>query len=383
VTLPHDDLAVAWRDARLPTAGVHLDTAACSRQSTRVLDAVAQHARHEAEIGGYVAQVAAEPLLRQGRAALGGLLGATADDVAFVESATVALTLLLACWPLGAGATVAAVPGEWGPNLAAFADRGLTLATLPVDGAGRVDLEALPGWLASTRPDLVHVTVVSSHRGVLQPAAEVGSACEQAGVPLVLDVAQALGHVDCDLLTRGADAAYGTSRKWLAGPRGVGFLAVRPGLAGQLVPVAPAASPERWPAAAGLPPAQRLESAEAHVAGRLGLALAAGEHLAAGPERVRARLAALGRMARGLLDGVGGWSVVDPPQEPVAVVTLAPPAGVTVAETRARLLTLGVVTTAAGPERAPREMTGPVLRVSPHVDATVDDLEVLAAALAA
>jgi pyridoxal 5-phosphate dependent beta-lyase len=34
-----------------------------------------------------------------------------------------------------------------------------------------------------------------------------------------------------------------------------------------------------------------------------------------------------------------------------------------------------------GPQRAPDEMTGPVLRVSPHLDATVDDLEALAAAL--
>jgi pyridoxal 5-phosphate dependent beta-lyase len=32
-------------------------------------------------------------------------------------------------------------------------------------------------------------------------------------------------------------------------------------------------------------------------------------------------------------------------------------------------------------ERAPFEMTGPVLRVSPHVDATIEDLERLAEAL--
>jgi pyridoxal 5-phosphate dependent beta-lyase len=53
-----------------------------------------------------------------------------------------------------------------------------------------------------------------------------------------------------------------------------------------------------------------------------------------------------------------------------------------VVATRARLLTEhGIVTTAIGIERAPGEMTGPVLRVSPHVDGTLDDLEALAAAL--
>jgi pyridoxal 5-phosphate dependent beta-lyase len=44
-----------------------------------------------------------------------------------------------------------------------------------------------------------------------------------AGVPLWVDAAQALGHVDT---ARGADAVYATSRKWLTGPRGVGLLAV-------------------------------------------------------------------------------------------------------------------------------------------------------------
>jgi len=41
------------------------------------------------------------------------------------------------------------------------------------------------------------------------------------------------------------------------------------------------------------------------------------------------------------------------------------------------------VTTFLGPERAPREMTRPALRVSPHVDVTDADLETLAEALAA
>jgi hercynylcysteine S-oxide lyase len=74
--------------------------------------------------------------------------------------------------------------------------------------------------------------------------------------------------------------------------------------------------------------------------------------------------------------------VVEPAGEPTATTTLRPPDGVDVVATRAQLLTEhGIVTTAIGPERAPGEMTGPVLRVSPHLDGTVDDLEALAAAL--
>ncbi|MGB3286933.1 MAG: ergothioneine biosynthesis PLP-dependent enzyme EgtE, partial [Mycolicibacter algericus] len=41
-------LADAWRAARPPVAGLHLDSAACSRQSHAAMDAAARHARHEA-----------------------------------------------------------------------------------------------------------------------------------------------------------------------------------------------------------------------------------------------------------------------------------------------------------------------------------------------
>jgi hercynylcysteine S-oxide lyase len=368
--LPHEDLGVSWRTVRPRPAGRHLDSAACSRQSTKALDAVAHHARHEAELGGYVAEAAAEDLLQQGRSVLGGLAGMAAADVAFVESASAALAALLGAWRLPQGKRVACVPGEYAPNIAQLGAAGLVPEPLPVDGVGRVDLDALERMLDADPPAFVHLTHIGSHRGVLQPAAEVAFLCREAGVRLVIDAAQSIGHADVDV---GADAVYFPARKWLTGPRGVGVLCVRRSLAAGLTPLL------RIP---DVPPAQLLESREAHVAGRVGLVIAVGEHLAAGPVRVRQRLAAIGRATRQLTDGVAGWSVVEPVDEPTAITTLRPPDGVDVVATRTRLLSEhGIVTTAIGTERAPGEMTGPVLRISPHVDATIDDLEALAAAL--
>jgi pyridoxal 5-phosphate dependent beta-lyase len=371
VTSPHEDLGTSWRKARPRPAGRHLDSAACSRQSHRALEAAAHHARHEAELGGYVAEAAADDLLQQGRSVLGGLVGMAAADVAFVESAQTALTALLTGWRLPAGSRVACLPGEYAPNIAQLRAYGLRPEPLPVDGIGRADLDGVARLLAADPPSVVHLTHIPSHRGLLQPAPEVIALCREAGVPIVLDGAQAVGHTDTDL---GADVVYGTSRKWLAGPRGVGFLCVRPALAAQLTPVLP--EPE------GEPPMRAFESGESHVAGRVGLVIAVGEHVAAGPDRVRERLAGLGRATRELLDGVGGWQTIEPVDEPTATTTLRPPDGVDVVATRTRLLTEhGIVTSALGPERAPGEMTGPVLRISPHLDATIDDLEALAAAL--
>jgi pyridoxal 5-phosphate dependent beta-lyase len=371
VTLLHEDLGDTWRKARPRPAGRHLDSAASSRQSHRALEAAAHHARHEAELGGYVAEAAADDLLQQGRSVIGGLVGMAAADVAFVESAQAALVALLTGWRLPVGSRVACLPGEYAPNIAHLRTYGLRPEPLPVDGLGRADVEGVERLLAVDPPSFVHLIHVPSHRGLRQPAAEIAALCRAAGVPLVLDAAQSLGHVDVDL---GADVVYGTSRKWLAGPRGVGMLCVRPSLAARLTPVLP--EPE------GVPPMRAFESGEAHVAGRVGLVVAVGEHIAAGPDRVRERLASIGRTTRELLDGVGGWQVIEPVDEPTATTSLRPPEGIDVVGVRSHLLTEhGIVVSAIGPERAPGEMTGPVLRVSPHLDVVLEDLEALAAAL--
>ena len=191
-----------------------------------------------------------------------------------------------------------------------------------------------------------------------------------------IDAAQALGHIDCAM---GADAIYSSSRKWIAGPRGVGVLAVQPALAERLRPRLP---PPEW----NLPftVMERLEHGEANIAARVGLSVALGEHLAAGPEQIRARLAELGGLTRNTLAEVDGWRVVEPVDEPTSITTLAATKGADPQRVRAWLIAeRGIVTTYAEVQRAPFELSAPVLRVSPHVDSTAEDLEIFAEALVA
>ena len=127
---------------------------------------------------------------------------------------------------------------------------------------------------------------------------------------------------------------------------------------------------------------QSFEHHEANIAARVGFSIALGQHLAAGPDAVRARLSLIGKATRMMLDGVGGWRVVEPSDEPTAITTLIPPAGVDPLAVRGWLIReRGIVSTVAEVMRAPFELTAPVLRVSPHVDVATADLETLAAAL--
>lgn len=349
--------ASRWVEQRLPTWTRHLDVAACGVVSRGVLAAQVAHLEAESG-GGYVAQEAAEPQLEQGREALAGMVGLTAAAVAHLESAHEAFWRLLAAWPLSAGSRIGTVPSEYGPNAMVLrvlaGERGWTLVPLPVDRRGRVI--GVPQDL-----DLVTFPHVPSQRGIVQPVEEV----LRSGVPLVLDVAQSLGQVP---VPAGAAAYVGTSRKWLCGPRGVGFLLVDPS----------------WELRLATPPTlardvhsgvRRLETMEAHVAGRVGLGVAAQEWSPELPPVVRARSA---RLRAGLADSP--WSLREPVEEPTGITTLAAPEGVDVVAVRAELLADGMLTTAVPATRS-ADLTGPVLRVATAGWVTEEDVDAVVGAL--
>ncbi len=347
-----------WVAARLPTGRTHLDVAASGRVSEGVLAAQTAHLQVEAD-GAYAVEADAEDgRLAAGRAALGAFVGLSGDDVAFTADGGSAFAVLMAAWPLGAGARVGTVPSEYGGNARVLsrlaAERAWTLVELPVDGVGRV--RDLPAGL-----DLLALPQVASQRGIAQPVQPL----LDSGVPVVLDVAQSLGQTP---VPAGCAAYVATSRKWLCGPRGVGVLAVAPEVAPTLVDP-PTLAPTLH---AGV---RRFELMEAHVAGRVGLSVAAAEW---SPELVPA-VHALAAHARGVL-AVAGWRVVEPQDEPTGITTLVPPPGVDPVQVRARLLEQGVVVSAVPVSRA-AELTGPVLRVSTAAWVTEDDLDALAALL--
>jgi len=351
---------------------LHLDHAAVGQQSEASLRAVADHARLEAEIGGYVAEVEVAPRLARLRSDLAGLVGMEGEGVALLGGATPALEALLRAWALPDGSTVGVLPSEWGPNLETFVDAGLVPVQLPVDETGLLDLEAFGRLLRTAPPGVVHLVHVAAHRGLRQPVAEAASACREAGVALWVDAAQAVGQT---VAWSGADVVYGTSRKWLRGPRGVGFLAVDRRHWGRLRVLRRAKWPEEPPLV------HMLEPGETHVAGRVGLASAVTGFLASGPEQVAAELEAAGRRTREALADVRGWEVVPAQSGPITAVR--PRAGQDVGAIRTRLLERhGILTTAILPWRAPLEPALGWLRLSPYADVVDADLERVAGALA-
>ncbi len=370
-TLPGAALAAAWRRDLADQTAVPLDAAGCAAPSAQVLDTTIAHLRREAAIGGYAAEAEARPTLAALRASLGALVDLPGECVALAPNATTAFTAMLGAWPLGPRARIGTLPSEYGSNRLALdalaGRRDWTLVELGTDGAGRLDLDGLADALRHGL-NLVCFPVVASHRGVVQPAADAAGLARAAGVPILLDVAQAAGHVPLGGV--GADAYVGTARKWLRGPRGTGWLAATPSVAATLVP--------EYPGLAGLGASgiARLELGEAAIAAHIGLAAALDELEAATLGAVTARIAALGAAARARLDGVAGWRVQEPLDEPSGIVTLAHPDRDPMAVARG-LLAEGIVTSAIPVTRALGDLARPLLRVSLHAYCNPEDLDPL------
>lgn len=82
------------------------------------------------------------------------------------------------------------------------------------------------------RPEtkLIACIHASNVTGTIQPVEEVCRIANQAGVPVIIDVSQSVGHMPIDVQALGADFMAMPGHKGLLGPLGTGVLYIRPGM---------------------------------------------------------------------------------------------------------------------------------------------------------
>ena len=158
------------------------------------------------------------------RAAYADRLGCPPGDVALTTSTTEGLGIALLGLDLRAGDEIVTSdsehPGMLGPLQAARDLRGVEIRQVPLR-----DLADAVG----PRTRAVACSHVSWITGELAPAA-----LAQLDVPVVLDGAQCVGAIPCDVGDLGCALYAGSGQKWLCGTEGTGMLYVAPELRDRL-----------------------------------------------------------------------------------------------------------------------------------------------------
>ncbi|MEP9321161.1 aminotransferase class V-fold PLP-dependent enzyme [Pseudomonas sp. LABIM340] len=371
-------------------ATTYLNNGAAGLMPLPVQQAVQAHLAREANLGAYRAAEEVHERLLAGYGRAAELIGAQADEIAFVESGSRAWQLALEAIELKPGDVILTTPSIWGGNYAALVGHarrhGAHIRCVPCHADGSLNPDLLREMI-DQRVRLIELCWAPSGNGVLHPAAKVGAIARNAGIPYLIDASQALGQVPLDVRELGCDLLAASGRKWLRAPRGTGLLYANRGFLENHRPVmvdyfsAPiiegCLQPRR--------DARRFENAEHSVAVRLGLCAALDYTHQCGVPRLQARIRHLAQTLRHALEEMGpDVRVHDHGLELTGIVTFTL-AGHATREVHAHLRRHSIETALNLPGYMPlapqAQAVGEVIRVTPHAYNDEQDLARLLEAL--
>ncbi|MGH9199974.1 MAG: aminotransferase class V-fold PLP-dependent enzyme [Vicinamibacterales bacterium] len=308
----------------------HLNNAGAGLMPHAVLNAIVGHLERESDAGGYESEDDAAEAVKAAYQSVAALIGAKASNVAVVENATIAFFQALATLDFAPGDVIVTTRNDYISNQLAFlslAKRcGVEVRRAADLEAGGVDPQSVRELLRDPRTRLLAVTWVPTNSGLVQPVEALGQIAEAAEVPYLVDACQAVGQIPVDVTRLRCDYLSATARKFLRGPRGIGFLyvsdrALQRGDCPLYIDMRAAA----WVSADAFelaPDARRFENWEFAYSLVLGLGEAARYALAVGVDTGGRRARALASRARTRLADLPGCRVLDRGTELCAIATV-------------------------------------------------------------
>lgn len=375
---------------------IHLNNAGAALPPRAVTQAQIDHLLLESSIGGYEAAAKAAPALDNTYAAIAKLLNCRTDEIAVVENATRAWDMAFYAFDFRPGDRIVTGKAEYASNVIAFLQMarktGAVIEVVPDDAFGQIDINALAESLNDTskgQARLVALSHVPTNGGLVNPAAAVGRIAGAAGVPFLLDACQSAGQMPLDVATLGCTMLSATGRKFLRGPRGIGFLYVRRDWIDRLEPPFLDLHAAEWTGQhsyAVRPDARRFETFETSPTAKIGLGVAVDYALSLGLDKIRKRIGGLASHLRGRLNERDETVVLDKGLAKSGIVTFVKIGEHPEATTR-RLSAAGInvsITTRNSTlyDMAERDLDE-MVRASPHVYNTQDELDRLVDAVLA
>lgn len=211
----------------------YLDNAATTQKPDRVIDAVARYYRtinSNVHRGAHTLSDHATGAFEDARDAVRAFINAPSrEQVIWTRGTTESINLVahsFARGRLGAGDRILVSGMAHHSNIVpwqlATQAAGASVVPIPVTDDARLDLDAFRSLL-DARVRLVALEHVSNAMGTIHPVAEIIAAAHAAGVPVLLDGAQSVGHLPVDVQALDVDFYAFSGHKMFA-PTGIGVL---------------------------------------------------------------------------------------------------------------------------------------------------------------
>ena len=312
---------------------VYLDNAATSQKPRQVIEALTRfYTEENANIHRGVHELSQRATLayERARAKLQRFLNAAdPHEIVFVRGATeainlVAMTMARARFRRDDEVIVSTMEHHSNivPWQIACEISGARLRVIPMSDAGELDLEAYVSLL-NDRTRLVAVTHVSNSLGTINPVKEMARLAHDAGVPVLVDGAQAAPHGVIDVQDLGADF-YAISGHKMFGPTGIGVLYGRADLLDALPPYQGGGEMIRsvtFEKTVYAPLPAKFEAGTPHIAGAIGLGAAVDYIRHLSWEWIHEHEHGLLEYATSALTAVQGLRIVGTAREKAAVIS--------------------------------------------------------------
>ena len=231
------DFPILKRKVRDNKSLVYLDNASTTQKPNQVIDAITDYYRnHNANIHRAVYALAEESTeaYEGARDKIANFVNIkNRQELIFVRGTTEAINLVAYAWGrphINEGDIIVTTEYEHHSNIVPWQlltqEKHAKLEYIGMDDDGQLILDDLDKYLATGKVKLVTFSLMSNVLGTITDAEKIIAKCKAAGVPTLIDGAQAVPHMKVDLDTLGCDFFAFSGHKMLA-PTGIGVLWVR------------------------------------------------------------------------------------------------------------------------------------------------------------
>ena len=218
---------------------IHFNNAGASLMTQVVLDTQKNYLDLEANIGGYEALAKSQEKIENVYHSVARMINADPSEIAIVENATVGWAMGFYAIDFKSGDRILTVEAEYVSNFIAYLhlskEKGVSVEVIPSDDNGDIDLNTLE-YMIDENVKLISATHIPTNSGLVNMVSDIGKIARKHGILFLVDACQSVGQMPIDVEEISCDMLSATSRKYLRGPRGVGFLYVKKSVIEKLHP---------------------------------------------------------------------------------------------------------------------------------------------------